>query len=286
MYKKNILNPLFLLLILFFVAACSEVNDTSSQQSSEDDVQEVVPEDSDSQSEKDDGETAPVVNEEPEVLSDAEIRVVMDKFQKIEDIVKETNSKMTFSDEESTQSEVMAAKLQENLPESIKELVSSEMLNKELPEELQYWYYSSGEDGFFPEVSLDARMEVIENTPQFIKVKTFQLNDFFQWHGNVYITAVNENGQWLIDGGYEWVDVDKEPLDLSKEELLIHEETINDSEIEFIAEETITSTLADGTSKTANAIIVKIVKDNMLKGRFTDTGEVVNELPEKFKSAE
>lgn len=283
---KNILNPLFLLLILFFVAACSEVDDTPSQQSSEADVQEVVPKDSDSQSEKDDGETAPVVNEEPEVLSDAEIRVVMDKFQKIEDIVKETNSKMTFSDEERTQSEVMAAKLQENLPESIKELVSSEMLNKELPEELQYWYYSSGEDGFFPEVSLDARMEVIENTPQFIKVKTFQLNDFFQWHGNVYIKAVNENGHWLIDGGYEWVDVDKEPLDLSKEELLIHEETINDSEIEFIAEETITSTMDDGTSKTANAIIVKIVKDNMLKGRFTDTGEVVNELPEKFKSAE
>jgi hypothetical protein len=282
---KNKFNPLFILLILFFTAACSEVDDTPSQQSNEPDEQEVVPVDSDSQSEKDDDDKDPVVSEEPEVLSDTEIRVVMDKFLKIEEIVKETNGKMTFSDEESTQPEVMAAKLQENLPESIKELASSEMLNKELPKELQYWYSTSGEDGFFPEVSLDARMEVIENTPQLIKVKTFQLKDFYQWHGNVYITAVYENGQWLISG-YEWVDADKEPLDLSKEELLIHEETMNDSEIEFIAEETITSTMDDGTSKTANAIIVKIVKDNTLKGRFTDTGEVINELPDKFKSAE
>lgn len=282
---KNKFNPLFILLILFFTAACSEVDDTPSQQSNEPDEQEVVPVDSDSQSEKDDDDTDPVVSEEPEVLSDAEIRVVMDKFLKIEEIVKETNGKMTFSDEESTQPEVMAAKLQENLPESIKELASSEMLNKELPKEIQYWYSTSGEDGFFPEVSLDARMEVIENTPQLIKVKTFQLKDFYQWHVNVYITAVYENGQWLISG-YEWVDADKEPLDLSKEELLIHEETMNDSEIEFIAEETITGTMDDGTSKTANAIIVKIVKDNTLKGRFTDTGEVINELHDKFKSAE
>lgn len=282
---KNKFNPLLILLILFFTAACSEVDDTPSQQSNEKDNQEVVPVDSDSQSEKDEDDTDTDVSEEPEVLSDAEIRVVMDKFLKIEEIVKETNGKMTFSDEESTQPEVMAAKLQENLPESIKELASSEMLNKELPKEIQYWYSTSGEDGFFPEVSLDARMEVIENTPQLIKVKTFELKDFYQWHGNVYITAVYENGQWLISG-YEWVDADKEPLDLSKEELLIHEETMNDSEIEFIAEETITSTMHDGTSKTANAIIVKIVKDNTLKGRFTDTGDVVNELPDKFKSAD
>ncbi|MCZ8537931.1 hypothetical protein M9R32_12115 [Paenisporosarcina quisquiliarum] len=282
---KNKFNPFFILLILFFTAACSEVDDTPTQQSSEPNEQEVVPVDSDSQSEKDDDETDPVVSKEPEVLSDAEIRVVMDKFLKIEEIVKETNGKMTFSDEESTQPEVMAAKLQENLPESIKELASSKMLNKELPKEIQYWYSTSGEDGFFPEVSLDARMEVIENTPQLIKVKTFQLKDFYQWHGNVYITAVYENGQWLISG-YEWVDADKEPLNLSKEELLIHEETMNDSEIEFIAEETITGTMDDGTSKTANAIIVMIVKDNTLKGRFTDTGKVINELPDKFKSAE
>ena len=273
---KNIVIPLFLMLVMFCLAACSEIDDTPSPQSSEPDIQET-------QSDKEDEEKVPVV---PETLPDSEIRVVMDKFKKIEDIVKETNSKMTFSMEERTQPEVMTAKLQENLPESIKDLVSSEMLNNELPVLIEYWYSTSGEDGFFPEISLDARMEVIENTPQLIKVKTFQLKDFYQHHGNVYITAVNENGKWLIDGGYEWVDADKEPLNLSKEELLIHEETFNDSEIEFIAEETITGLLDDGTSKTANAIIFKIVKDNTLKGRFTDTGEVVNELPEKFKASE
>jgi hypothetical protein len=274
------------MLVMFCLPACSELDDTPSPQSSEPDIQEVVPEDQETQSDKEDEETVPVVNEVPETLPDSEIRVIMDKFKKVEDIIKETNSKMTFSMEERTQPEVMTAKLQENLPESIKELVSSEMLNNELPELIEYWYSTSGEDGFFPEISLDARMEVIENTPLLIKVKTFQLKDFFQWNGNVYITAVNENGKWLIDGGYEWVDADKEPLNLSKEELLIHEEIFNESEIEFVAEETITSILDDGTSKTANAIIIKIVKDNTLKGRFTDTGEVVNELPEKFKSTE
>lgn len=283
MFRKTLI-PFYLLLIIFCSAACAERD--APPQSNEPDNKEVVPDDQETQIEKEDEETVPVVNENPETLTDSEIRVIMDNFQKIEEIVFATNSKMTFSDEEITQPEVMAAKLQENLPESIKELVSSEMLNKELPELIQFWYFTSGEDGFFPEVSLDARMEVIENTPLLIKVKTFQLNDFFQWNGNVYITAINENGKWLIDGGYEWVDVDKEPLNLSKEELLIHEENINASEIEFIAEETITSTTDDGTSITANAIIFKIVKDNTLKARFTDTGKIANDIPEKFKSTE
>ena len=283
---KNLLIPLFLMLVMLCLPACSELDDTPTPQSSESDIQDVVPEDQETQSDIEDEETVPVVNEGPETLADSEVRVVIDKFKQIEDIVKETNSKMTFSNEEITQPEVMAAKLQENLPESIKELVSNEMLNNELPELIENWYSTNGEDGFFPEISLDARMEVIENTPQLIKVKTFQLKDFYQHYGNVYITAVNENDQWVIDGGYEWVDADKEPLNLSKEELLIHEETFNESEIEFIAEETVTGLLDGGTSKTANAIIIKIVKDNTLKGRFTDTGEVVNELPEKFKSTE
>ena len=283
MFKKTLI-PFYLLLIIFCLAACAER--ATPSQSNEPDNQKVVPDAQETQIEKEDEETVPVVNENPETLNDSEIRVIMDKFQKIEEIVFATNSKMTFSMEERNQPEVMSAELLENLPESIKELVSSEMLNKELPEMIQYWYFSSGEDGFFPEVSLDARMEVIENTPLLIKVKTFQLNDFFQWNGNVYITAINENGKWLIDGGYEWVDVDKEPLNLSKEEILIHEENINSSEIEFIAEETITSTTDDGTSITANAIIFKIVKDNKLMARFTDTGKIVVDIPEKFKASE
>ncbi|HLG26357.1 MAG TPA: hypothetical protein VI423_01075 [Paenisporosarcina sp.] len=273
-------------MIIFCLVACAERVAPPSPQSNEPDNQDVVPDDQEIQGEKEDEESVPVVNENPKTLIDSEIRVVMDKFQKIEDIVGATNSNMTFSDEDITQPEVMATKLQENLPESIKELVSSEMLNKQLPELIQFWYFTSGEDGFFPEVSLDARMEVVENTPLLIKVKTFQLNDFFQWNGNVYITAINENGKWLIDGGYEWVDVDEEPLNLSKEELLLHEKIINDSEIEFIAEETITSTTEEGILITANAIIFKIVKGNTLKARFTDTGEIAIDIPEKFKSTE
>ena len=285
MFKKTLI-PFYLLLIIFCLVACAERVAPPSPQSNEPDNQDVVPDDQEIQGEKEDEESVPVVNENPKTLIDSEIRVVMDKFQKIEDIVGATNSNMTFSDEDITQPEVMATKLQENLPESIKELVSSEMLNKQLPELIQFWYFTSGEDGFFPEVSLDARMEVVENTPLLIKVKTFQLNDFFQWNGNVYITAINENGKWLIDGGYEWVDVDEEPLNLSKEELLLHEKIINDSEIEFIAEETITSTTEEGILITANAIIFKIVKGNTLKARFTDTGEIAIDIPEKFKSTE
>lgn len=282
---KYLKKALLLGLILIVVPACSNVDNTPSQQSSELKGRENVIEDSNDESKKEDIETVPVVSEEPQLLSDADIRVVMDNFQEIEDIVKETNNKLTFSDEEITQPEVMATKLQENLPESLQDLVSNNMQLNQLPSEISYWYVTSGEDGFFPEVSLDARMDIVENTPDVIRVKTFEFNDFFHFHGNVYITAVNENGKWLIDG-YEWVDVDKEPLDLSKEEVIRYEETVNDSEIEFIAEEVVTSPINDGTSKTANAIIVKIHKDNTLKGRFTDTGEVVNILPQKFKSTE
>ena len=103
---KNLLIPLFLMLVMLCLPACSELDDTPSPQSSEPDIQDVVPEDQETQSDKEDEETVPVVNEGPETLADSEVRVVIDKFKQIEVIVKETNSKMTFSNEEITQPEV------------------------------------------------------------------------------------------------------------------------------------------------------------------------------------
>lgn len=277
--SKITLFPFYLLLIVFCLAACTDSENNSSK--SNEPENQVLP------IEKDEDKTAPVKTENPAKLTETEIREIMDNFQKIEDIVFTTNSKMTFSMEERMKPEVMSAELLKNLPDSIQELASTEMINKVLPEMINYWYATSGEDGFFPNISLDVRMEVIENTPIQIKVKTFQLDEsYMQRHGNVYITAINENGKWLIDDGYEWVDVDKEPLNLSKEEILLYEENITVSGIEFIAEETITSATDNGQSITANAIIIKIVKDNILKARFTDTGKIAVDIPGKFGSIE
>ena len=108
---KKLLIPLFLMMVILYLPACSELDDPPLPQSSEPDTQEVVPKDQETESDKEDEEKAPVVNEVPATLPDSEIRVIMDKFKMIEAIVKETNSKMTFSMEERTQPEVMTAKL-------------------------------------------------------------------------------------------------------------------------------------------------------------------------------
>jgi hypothetical protein len=180
--------------------------------------------------------------------------------------------------------ELKTAKLMENFPDEIHTLVSNDMFNDQLPQLIQSMYEASGEGGFLPDINLDARMEIIENTPQKLKVKTFQLVEEIVYRNNlnVYITAIQENGQWVIDE-FEATRVDEEPLHLTKEEFIKHEQLTQDSEIEFVGEETLTSATGSVGSRTANAYIIKIIKEDKFLARFIDTGEVLLDLPEKYK---
>ena len=229
-------------------------------------------------------ETEVEVVETPQILSEPEIQAIMGKFEKMGQLVIDTHFTLTFSNEEFYSAEMKTAKLMENLPESIHELISNDMFNNQLPKLIQSMYEASGEGGLIPLVNLDARMEIIENTPKKVHVKTFQLVEqvAYSINMNVYLTAIEENGQWVIDE-YKPTYVENEPINLTKDEFIRHEQLVHDSEIEFIAEETITSPSDISQSKTGNALIIRIVKDGRLLARFTDSGEIAFDIPDKYK---
>lgn len=231
-----------------------------------------------------DEETEIEVDETPQTLSESEIRMIMDKFEKMRQLVIDTHKTLTFTEEEFYSPKLQTAKVMENLPETIHNLISNKMLNTQLPQLLQWMYEASGEGGFLPDINMDARMEIIENTPEKVQIKTFQLVEeiVYKSNHNVYLTAIEENGHWVIDE-YAATNVEKEPLHLTREEVIIHEQMAQDSEIEFVAEETITSASDLSLSKTGNAIIVRILKDGRLLARFTETGEIAYDIPDKYK---
>lgn len=268
-----------LLLCIVCLTACSEKN-TSDKPQREKPVShevEIIERDDQTEAEVD-------VVESPETLSKSEIRIIMDTYDKMRQMVIDTHMTLTFTDEEFYSPELQTAKVMENLPESFHDLISNKMFNTQLPQFLQWMYETSGEGGFLSDVNMDARMEILENKPEKIQVKTFELVEEIVYVGNsnVYLTAIEENGQWVIDE-YTATNVDKEPLKLTREEIIIHEQVVQDSEIEFVAEEIITSASDLSLSKTGNAIIIRIVKDGRILARFTDTGEYAYEIPDKYK---
>jgi len=231
-----------------------------------------------------DDETEVEVVETPETMSESEIQTIMGNFEKMGQLVIDTHSTLSFSDEEFYSAELKTSKLMENLPESIHDLISNNMFNNQLPKLIQSMYEASGEGGLIPHVNLDARMEIVENTPEKVQINTFQLVEHvvYSINMNVYLTAIKENDQWVIDE-YKPTYVENEPINLTKEEFIRHEQLVQDSEIEFVAEETITSSSDISQSKTGNALIVRIVKDGRLLARFTDTGVIANDIPEEYK---
>lgn len=272
-------NIILLLLSIVCLTACTEENTSVKPQS-----EKPVNEEEEIVEPKDEPEVEVEVVEAPQIMSDSEIQTIMGNFEKMGQLVIDTHSTLSFSDEEFYSAELKTAKLMENLPESIHELISNNMFNNQLPKLIQSMYEASGEGGLIPHVNLDARMEIIENTPEKVQVKTFQLVEqvVYRINMNVYLTAIKENDQWVIDE-YKPAYVENEPINLTKEEFIRHEQLVQDSEIEFVAEETITSSSDISQSKTGNALIVRIVKDGRLLARFTDTGVIANDVPEEYK---
>lgn len=275
----------FLLLFIACLTACANEN-TSNQPKIEEPVQKIIETDDPAEVEvvEMDNQTQVEVVEIQETLNEAEIRTIMNQFEKMRQLVIDTHMNLTFTEEEFYSPKLQTAKVIENLPETIHDLISNKMLNTQLPQLLQWMFEASGEGGFLPDINMDARMDVLENTPEEVQIKTFQLVEeiVYKSNHNVYLTAVEENGQWVIDE-YAATNVEKEPLQLTREEVIIHEQMAQDSEIEFVAEETITSASDLSLSKTGNAIIVRILKDGRLLSRFTDSGEIAYDIPDKYK---
>ena len=226
------------------------------------------------------------VTEETKKLTNLEIQKIMGKFKEIEKVVLETQEKTTLTDEEWSNSKLAGAKVSKMLPSSLSDIASKNMLEEVIPKRISGWFEASGEGGFFPEVYFDSRMKVIESTPNKIVVKTFQLEGISYLSSlNVYVTAIKENDRWVIDS-YDATSTDEELLNITKEEFISYIENSMDSNIEFLGEETITSTLRyEQGTKTGKAYVIKDVQYGNGWAYFVDTGQVVFVQQDEIKDA-
>jgi hypothetical protein len=160
-----------------------------------------------------------------------EIKKLMGNFHQIEEMLYQTNDSVLGDkvwDDYQHDSKLV---LDEYLPKL--KGIASESFQKRIPEMYKSFYEASGEGGFLPDVSFDARMKIIENDPTKIKIKTIQLeNESYHRSYNVFITTIKEKGKWVIDK-YEMVEPEKEPLNLNKDEILKYLKD-GDQEVEFV----------------------------------------------------
>ena len=240
----------------------------------------------DKASNQDGSETQEELFEETKKLTNLEIQKIMGKFKEIEKVVLETQEKTTLTDEEWSNSKLAGAKVSKMLPSSLSDIASKNMLEEVIPKHISGWFEASGEGGFFPEVYFDSRMKVIESTPNKIVVKTFQLESIpYLSSLNVYVTAIKENDRWVIDS-YDVTSTDEELLNITKEEFISYIENSMDSNIEFLGEETITSTLQyEQGTKTGKAYVIKDAQYGNVWAYFVDTGQVVFVQQDEIKDA-
>jgi len=212
------------------------------------------------------------------LLNEQEIKTIMGNFMKIEETVFQTFRSGNWTIKHKPQQ--VATELVESLPKSIYDIASEKFVKEKLFPVIEHWHHTLGESGLLPNVYFDARMEVVENTPSKITVKTFTLENDAGYTSsmNVYVTALKVNDKWLIDQ-YELVSVDDEPLHLMKEELIKYEENDLNSRVDFIAEDSLTCGGQKGLSK---AYVIKVEKYGMVYARLAKTGDICFEIPEKY----
>lgn len=167
-------------------------------------------------SQPDKGETR---RNEVKTLDSAAIRELMEGYFSINDLAAKYMEEKGYWKENLTEKDVDL----EGFYPSVSDLVTRKWLSSldDLMIELNETY---GEGMSPPDLGI--RMEIIENAPGKIKIKTLKLPDdldagYTPFGLHYYITAVNEDGKWLIDDVLQ-VPVKSEPLDLSWEEAAQH----------------------------------------------------------------
>ncbi|CEG28460.1 hypothetical protein [Bacillus sp. B-jedd] len=156
---------------------------------------------------------------EIETMDPAAIRELLEGYFAINELAAKYMEEKGYWKENLTEKDVDL----EGFYPSVSDLVTRKWLGSldELMIELNQTY---GEGMSPPDFGI--RMEIIENAPGKIKIKTLKLPDdldagYTPFGLNYYITALNEDGKWLIDDVLQ-VPVKSEPLDLSWEEAAEH----------------------------------------------------------------
>ena len=156
---------------------------------------------------------------EIETLNPEAIRELMEGYFAINELAAKYMEEKGYWKENLTEKDIDL----EGFFPSVSNLVTRKWLGSldELMIELNQTY---GEGMSPPDLGI--RMKIIENAPGKIKIKTLKLPDdldagYTPFGLNYYISALNEDGKWLIDDVLQ-VPVKSEPLDLSWEEAAEH----------------------------------------------------------------
>ncbi|WP_010677001.1 hypothetical protein [Bacillus timonensis] len=164
-------------------------------------------------------------------LSEEEIKEVMKKFHQIGEAFNSSVSKIdgVWVDLEGDTNLVF----NDFTPKATE--LASEHYQQKIKDNFKHFYGANGEVGMFPVLSFNARMEIVENQPSLIKVKSFQLGDIYSESGIFLITAVKENEIWVIDN----VEFTDEPVVLTEEEITTYKKEMSVTTAEYAGLSTI-----------------------------------------------
>lgn len=211
------------------------------------------------------------------LLTDSEIRSVMDQyFEWLE-------TSYTFLTERLHYDAKLINTYNREYEEEISTLVSRNYMN-EHKDFLETIIATSGEG--LPHPNYDTRFEIIENTPTKVTVKSLvepliygaNYNEFAD---NFYITAIKENGQWLIDK-VTLTSAPEEAVNFTEDEI---KKFIQANGLAYLG--TITMNATIGYDQSRNEVKSE-TKVYLVKGEFTDgvdgltaaSGNVIFDIPE------
>ncbi|MEH7180239.1 hypothetical protein [Neobacillus vireti] len=210
------------------------------------------------------------------LLTDPEIRSVMEKyFEWVE-------TSYTFLTERLQYDATLINIYNREYEEKISTLVSRNYMN-EHKDFLETIIATSGEG--MPHPNYDTRFEVMENTPTKVSVKSLVEPfiygaDYNEFADNFYITAVKENGQWLIDK-VTLTSAPEEAVNFTEEEI---KKLIQANGLTYLGDITLNATI--GHDQSMNEIISE-TKVYLVEGEFTDgvdgltaaSGNVIYDIP-------
>jgi hypothetical protein len=217
------------------------------------------------------------------LLTDSEIRSVMDQyFQWVE-------TSYTFLSERIKYDATLINTFSREYEEQISTLVSRNFMN-EHKDFLETIIATSGEGMPYP--NYDTRFEVIENTPTKVTVKSLVEPfiygaDYNQFADNFYITAVKENGEWLIDK-FTLTSAPEEPVNFTEEEI---KKFIQANNLTYVGDITLNAAIGYDQSMSEVKGETKVY---LVKGEFTDgvdgltaaSGNVIYDIPADMVPAE
>ncbi len=133
-------------------------------------------------------------------------------------------------------------------------------------------YYCQCDQRFFPDINLDVRFTVHENTRKKIVASGIEFfNDMGNGGNTVHLTVIRKDGKWVMDD-IKWVPYTKEPMNVTWEEIKAYEAEYK-TPVELLNE-----TQYNGRK----LYVIKYPENDVIQGKYADSTEIMYEVPEEL----